>query len=59
VASATKLIVNLEYPGVDVELIGDQCREQLVEVLLAVDVLGSDWNRYVCLLEYSLRAGLC
>ena len=57
-ASTSELVVNLEYPGVDVELIGDQFCEQLVEVLLAVDVLGSNWHRYVCLLEYSLRAGL-
>ena len=51
VPSAAELIINLENPRVDVELIGDQFCELLLEIFFVVDVVCSHRNWHIGLLE--------
>ena len=53
-SSASELIINLKDPSVNVQLIGDKFSERLIEMLLVVDVLGSDWHWNISLLEDTL-----
>ena len=51
VASTIEFIVNLEDPSRDVEILGNQLRQGVDELLLVVDVDATDWSGHVSELE--------
>ena len=57
-ASATELIVYLEYPSVHVKVVGDELGQVVVEVLLIVDVVSPDGHRNISLGEDPLSSRL-
>ena len=50
-ASTIEFIVNLEDPSRDVEILGNQLRQGVDELLLVVDVDATDWSGHVSELE--------
>ena len=50
-ASTIEFIVNLEEPSRDVEILGNQLRQGMDELLLVVNVYTADWRWYVGKLE--------
>ena len=56
VASTIEFIVNLEDPSRDVEILGNQLRQGVDELLLVVDVDTADWSGHVSELEDLLRS---
>lgn len=57
-AAATELVVNLEDPRGNVEVLGNQLRQRVKELLLVVDIDLADRRRDVRELEDLLGAGL-
>ena len=56
--SPAKLIVYLEDPHIYVKVVSDEPSERLLELLALVDVVRTDRNRNVTLLEDALGARL-
>jgi hypothetical protein len=50
-SSAVELVVDLEDPGVHVEVPDDQLGQGQFERVAVVDIVGGDWGRDLCLLE--------
>ena len=53
-SSTIEFIVYLEDPGVDVEVVRDEFRKLLKEIILIVDVVSTNWYRNISYLKDSL-----
>ena len=58
VAAAVELVVDLEDPGVDVEVVRDEARETGLELVAIINVVGGDGRGDVGLLKNALGSGL-
>jgi len=51
VPSAIELIIYFEYPSVDIQIARYQLREMIEEIFLIVDIVSTNWDRYIGHLE--------